>query len=327
MLKLDKHKNSLMRIKQPTLAEMGVLERRDLQKAIVGSWEAFREEIGMPELILLGEEIEPHQSCRDRIDMLALDGDGQLVVFELKRGSERLQVLQAISYAGMVSQWTEEDFEERIKPLVQVKGDDDEQGISADRISFGNVRVVLMAEAFDPEVILSADWLAKFDVPIMAFGITPAVLGDDILLSISQRFPLPGLEDLYQARSRRRTKKRADAASWDTVPMDTFPAVCRRAVEVLKAIKPGDPVRRRFTSMYSDGQFGGLLVNITKKHVKVYVWQQTDEVEQALRAVLGPDIEISTWGSEQTANSGFTFVLKTVKQFDHFVEAAKQRPG
>lgn len=325
MLKLDRSRMSLERIPQLTLADADLLERKDLQRAIVGSWDAFREELGMPELMLLGEEIEPHQSCRDRIDLLALDPEGSPVVIELKRGSERLQLLQAIAYAGMLSRWSKDEFRARVPLAACVQKEDVERYLAADEFVFKPPRIVLIAESFDPEVILAANWLGDFDVPITAFAVVVTGRNDDVLLSISQRFPLPELEDIYRARGRRKRTEVEDSAEWDAVLGESLPEVCRRAIEVLRTLKPGDPLRRRFVSMYSDGQFGGLQLNIAKKHVKVYVWDQSPEMRQRLDDAMGEGFGIMPWGNEQTANSGFTFVLKQPEEFERFVEAARRR--
>jgi hypothetical protein len=85
------------------MAEAGILERKDLQRWIKNGAEAFFEEINEDELIFIGEEVEPSDFVRDRIDLLAMDGEGNLVVFELKRHSHKLQLLQAIAYAGMLA--------------------------------------------------------------------------------------------------------------------------------------------------------------------------------------------------------------------------------
>src|SRR5207249_1790843 len=110
MLKYETATRSFTRLISSSLNEARILERTDLQAAIVRSWEEFREEIGMPELIYLSQEVKPHSSCNDHLDILALDEDGQPVVIELKRGSQKLHLLQAISYAGMVSTWSKDDF-------------------------------------------------------------------------------------------------------------------------------------------------------------------------------------------------------------------------
>src|SRR5918994_929644 len=103
MLKLDASAKSLSRVASTTMAQQSILERADFQAAIEASWEVFCAELGYDELFRVGSEVVPHDSCRDRIDLLALSREGTPVVFELKRHRDRLQLLQAISYAAMVA--------------------------------------------------------------------------------------------------------------------------------------------------------------------------------------------------------------------------------
>src|SRR5690606_6197533 len=89
----------------------GLLERFNLQEAIVNSWEAFTKEIKIPELIYIGNEVVPDQRIMGRVDILAFDpNDNVPVVIELKRDRDKYQLLQGISYAAMISNWPAEQF-------------------------------------------------------------------------------------------------------------------------------------------------------------------------------------------------------------------------
>ena len=108
MLKIERQTQSFKLLDSPKLADVSITERYHLQEFIANSPDAFFSEIGQ-ELFLLGEEILPSKTVQDRIDLLAIDKEGSCVIIELKRGNHKLQMLQAISYAGMISQWTFED--------------------------------------------------------------------------------------------------------------------------------------------------------------------------------------------------------------------------
>ena len=100
MLRIDKTANKLVRLPKTALAESHW--ERKLQAMICEAPDAFCEEIG-ESLWVIGQEVRPSDSVPDRIDILAVDEAGGAVVIELKRGTHKLQLLQALSYAGMVS--------------------------------------------------------------------------------------------------------------------------------------------------------------------------------------------------------------------------------
>jgi hypothetical protein len=167
MLKIERQTKSFLRLDEPTLAGASITERYDLQEFIVNSPKQFFAEIGQ-ELFVLGKEVKPSETVPDRIDILAIDQEGRAVVIELKRGNDRLQLLQAISYAGMLSKWQPADFlrlldEERRKELtekfLQVE---EEEDINREQ------RIILVAEAYDYEALVGAEWLSeKYGVDII----------------------------------------------------------------------------------------------------------------------------------------------------------------
>ena len=57
MLKFNTEDASFEQVAKSSLTEKGILERYDLQKAILTSWDAFKNELGMPSAFVIGEEI------------------------------------------------------------------------------------------------------------------------------------------------------------------------------------------------------------------------------------------------------------------------------
>jgi len=156
MLKIDRDAKKFTRLQKHDMSKVGLTERYDLQHMIKNSPDAFFQEMG-ESLLLIGDEIRPADFVEDRIDLLAVDQQGSLVVVELKRGSNKLQLLQALSYASMISKWehskiiaerqqfvgqSEEDVEDEIEQflLQDVANLNDSQ------------RIILVAEDFDYEV-------------------------------------------------------------------------------------------------------------------------------------------------------------------------------
>lgn len=126
MLRLDKIGKSLHRLQPKKLADAGFLERTHVQQMIRQNAGDFFAELGET-LLLIGEEIEPTDFVADRIDLLAIDTEGGVVVIELKRGNNKLQLLQALGYAGMIAKWPAEKFLEKHAQTAKNIGDSREE--------------------------------------------------------------------------------------------------------------------------------------------------------------------------------------------------------
>jgi hypothetical protein len=320
MLKVDPSTKTLVPVGSTTLTQANILERTHLQESIVRSWDAFISELGYEEIFLVGSEIEPHDSCHDRIDLLGLSRDGTPIVFELKRHRDRLQLLQAISYAAMVKKWDRARFVAALGTKHDEDTDELRSLLSDEAFELREPETVLIAESFDPEVILAAEWLSEFGVPISAYAISGVEHGGDTLISIDQRFPLAGVDELYVRRSNRGPSP-ADRGSWDEALQDVSFSFAKRAVDIFRAKSNGSPQRRAFNSIYSGSPLGRLSIAFKRKYLKVYTQDQSPEAEKTVRERLEPVIAVSRWGNESTKNSGLTFKVETPEQFEQFLKA------
>lgn len=140
MLRINRHEKTLKQLDQPGMLEAGFKERYDIQQMIRNSPDAFFAEME-EKLLLIGEEVRPTDFVDDRIDLLAIDQVGAIVVLELKRGSNKLQLLQTLTYAAMVSKWHREEI---TKQRVKLTGKTDEEvGEDIDQLSKGILQDVI----------------------------------------------------------------------------------------------------------------------------------------------------------------------------------------
>ena len=69
------------------------------------------------------------------------------------------------------------------------------------------VKVILVAEKFDPEVIVTSDWLSSYSLSIHAYSIGVHQHSTETFLTVDQRYPLKGLSDVYDSRTVSRDRK------------------------------------------------------------------------------------------------------------------------
>lgn len=318
MLQLNTQERTLTSIPETTLTTESILERYGLQAAIVSSWKTFCEELG-ESLIFVGQEVNPHVSCRDSIDILALDYDGRPVVIELKRDKNKLQLLQALSYVAMISNWNRDDYLSRLRGK---EGYDAANTILSDGEAMQDPRIILVAESYDPEVILTADFLLQRNIDVEAYSVGAAKLDDRILLSFSKKFPLPGLDDAYvpRAREKKEISDESLETTWDDVVKILSFSWASRAIKFFQKFGEGRPDRRYFGAIFKGTPLGSTNgVHIRSDHVIFYFYDRSERQRNLLEELLKIDVE--PWGREGDRKSGWAVRVRSESQFETVVSA------
>ena len=313
MLKYDVASKKLVQLEATDMKEQDLKERYDLQDAIVKSWDIFRNEIGLPTAYLIGDEINPHESTQDSIDVLAYDpDDSSLIVIELKRDKNKLQLLQALAYAAMVSKWDQDKLISKIKPQYYESTEELTDLIRSNPLN-GTIKIILISELYDPEVIITADWLANsYDLDIKAFSVGLHRIENQMILSTEQRFPLKELDEVYDTRGRKRIQKEErDDIDWDDVIPKLQYSYAHRGVDLCRRIKNGEPSRRRFGSIRKDWDgFDWISINFRARYINVYIGGSFENMSEFLQSKVSEPIAISTWAG------GVSFIVDTEKKFE-----------
>lgn len=204
--------SSLVEIPTTTFATEQVFERPDLQRHLRNQIKILA-----PDVLIVAEEFSAFAGSKRRIDLLGVDRDGYLVVFELKRTQDGGHLeLQALRYAAMVS---EMEFEDMVDHYAHYLGKTEPEAVDQARSRLADwledaggvdtklkkeVRLILVAPGFDPEITTTVLWLRniyKLDIRCISFN--PYKLDNRILISVEQVIPLAEANDLMiQLRKR-----------------------------------------------------------------------------------------------------------------------------
>ena len=99
MFQVNRSDNRLVRLEERRFADLGLREREHLQEWLVRMPDALGED-----LLIVQKEFDGFADTRERLDLLAVDKDGRLVVIENKLDdSGRDVVWQALKYVAYCS--------------------------------------------------------------------------------------------------------------------------------------------------------------------------------------------------------------------------------
>lgn len=220
ILSVDKSLKSFAKIDEHSFVQLRIWERKHIQEWIRQAPELLGEE-----LLVLSIEFDRFQQSKDRLDILALDRKGNIVVVELKRDPfAGYADLQAIRYAAMVSSLTIEKvlpyyMDYQRKYLGQANPSKDESGTainefvaSEDFHELSNTpRIILCSEDFSQEITTTVLWLNENGLDISCIKITPHDLGDRIAIVPTKIIPLKEaaqyLIDIRQKEDKSSTRK------------------------------------------------------------------------------------------------------------------------
>lgn len=211
----------LREVPATTFAAANIRERADLQRLLRNQIEIVAEDT-----LIVAEEFGEWEDSNRRIDLLGLDKDGNLVVFELKRTEDGGHMeLQALRYAAMVSTMTFEKVEEIFAAFLRRQGKEgDARSIildflgwetSGENLFAEEVRIVLVSAEFSKELTTSVMWLNKQGLDIRCVRIKPYADNGRVLIDVQRIIPLPEADDyivqIKQKQERDRVAREEEA--------------------------------------------------------------------------------------------------------------------
>lgn len=217
MFTVNHQTNRINPVKIKTFSELGFTERKHLQE-----WLAHQPDALGEELLIIQKEFDGFDDTRERLDLLALDKDGNLVIIENKLDdSGRDVVWQALKYASYCASLTKgqiveiyQQYLHRYLPTIEAGEPLAQAGQPIDaatricefldapdldevKLNLGNSqRIMLVAANFRKEVTSTALWLLGQGISIQCFKVTPYALGEQLLINIDQIIPTPEAKEL-----------------------------------------------------------------------------------------------------------------------------------
>ncbi len=202
MYLINKDKNNIEKLEEITFKSAGFKERQHLQEWIAKNPQSLGED-----LLIIQKEFSGFDDTNERLDLLALDKRGNVVVIENKLDDTGRDVVwQSLKYASycssLTSQGIEEIFddylkkqgkEERAKRMLENFFDTEDYRES---LNTGNSQRILMVAAdFRKEVTSTVLYLLNFGLKVQCFKATPYRLGENVLIDFNQIIPIKEAED------------------------------------------------------------------------------------------------------------------------------------
>lgn len=194
-----------------SFVDLQLKERFDIQEWVLNSPSILGED-----LLVVSTEFDRFDRTSERLDVLAVDRKGKLVVIELKRTAVGTAAeLQALRYSAFCSTFSLEDISELYSRHLSTR-----EGLALaaeearDRIidfvgnpSFQSLddkpRIILAAQEFPAEITATVLWLRTFGVDMTCVRLTPYRLGEQLVMDSHVLIPLPETKDFLVRRARK----------------------------------------------------------------------------------------------------------------------------
>lgn len=201
MYKINRKENDIIKLESRLFKELKIRERDHLQEWIVKNPEMLGED-----LLIIQKEFNGFNDTSERLDLLAIDKEGGLVIIENKLDDTgRNVVWQALKYTSYCSTLNTKqiiriyqdylthhqhgtDAKESLLEFLEL----DEEELLLNDI---DQRIIFVANHFRKEVTSTVLWLLDHEIKIQCFRATPYSMGEEIFLQIEQIIPLPETEE------------------------------------------------------------------------------------------------------------------------------------
>lgn len=203
MYQIDKEQNQINRLKEKTFSELGFRERDHLQEWISKGPNCLGEE-----LLVIQKEFSGFQDTRERLDLLAVDKQGNLVIIENKLDDSGKDVTwQVLKYASYCSSLSKEEISNIFQDYLKQNGEDksaeeilaeflEKEDFKEVQLNQGVAqRIIMIAANFRKEVTSTVLWLMNFKIRLQCFKVTPYTFGDQLFLNFDQILPVKDAQE------------------------------------------------------------------------------------------------------------------------------------
>ena len=214
MYRINKTENNITQLEEKSFHELHFREREHLQEWIAKNPQVLGEN---DELLIIQKEFDGFNDTNERLDLLALDKEGSLVIIENKLDdSGRDVVWQALKYTSYCSTLSTsqiikiyqaylnkysngEDAKNNIMEFLSLEQDEELL------LNRHDQRMIFVANNYRKEVTSTVLWLLNHDIRIQCFKAKPYVLGEEVILQIEQIIPLPETQEfMIDAKEKQR---------------------------------------------------------------------------------------------------------------------------
>ena len=199
---INKDTNRIEKIESTTFKQLGFKEREHQQEWIANNPACLNED-----LLIIQKEFDGFYDTSERLDLLALDKQGNLVIIENKLDDTgrdvTWQVLKYSSYCStlnatqIIAIFTQylakigsvETAEELLEEFLETED-------YKEKLNIGNSqRIMMIAGEFRKEVTSSVLWLLNYGLRLQCFKATPFRLKEQIFLNMEQIIPIKEAEE------------------------------------------------------------------------------------------------------------------------------------
>src|SRR5690606_40376331 len=201
MFKINPTSNRISPLEIKRFSDLGFTERKHLQEWLENYPQALTQGDG-DELLIIQKEFDGFDDTRERLDLLAIDKDGGLVIIENKLDDTgRNVVWQALKYASYCSTLTTSQIVKIYQQYLDKwhNGENAKQNLldfierSEEELLLNrnDQRIIFVANNYRKEVTSTVLWLLNHDIQVQCFRATPYSMGDEVFLQVEQIIPLP----------------------------------------------------------------------------------------------------------------------------------------
>jgi hypothetical protein len=199
---INKEFNRIEKIESTTFKQLGFKEREHLQEWIANNPSCLNED-----LLIIQKEFDGFNDTYERLDLLALDKQGNLVIIENKLDNTGKDVTwQVLKYASYCATLNSSQIITIFNQyLAKIGGTESAEEVLEEfletedfreKLNIGNSqRIMMIAGEFRKEVTSSVLWLLNYGLRLQCFKATPYKLQEQLFLNMEQIIPIKEAED------------------------------------------------------------------------------------------------------------------------------------